>query len=884
MSTEETRSRIVIEGEMARYERLVTRNGQPGRPPEERVMETKQVSLDALFAEAGEMFLLPANCRFARREREKTVFVIEEAPRVRTVSWNTSHSKYDEMRARLARSGLHRLFDLSFEEWRQRISSQRQFQLAFPYLVRCYLFLGQSFVRVTFWYRRQPLGSERDGLLVPNLPNRFTDDGHICLPSEFLDPPGSSFAQKIQAIEDAFWASPWNHELTENFFQYAARVSELASPWEWEYHSRVDPTFVAKIPWKEAERSLLDEVEYLLDIRVKNTRYDFTALLNRLRSADPWDGVSRAEEATVEPSPAESLIVGGAVVSIGDEIKSLFVRFPGFSLGQSRAIEWFGKPSRLDGSRLIKLAGIAQPLTLIVGKALVSGLELVKKELPEADLKVGEITLKPGSWIRFNVQAHWPDWYLAYYRLIRVKRNRRGAILARFEGNDISVVIGEDDSLFPGLAVFPAEEVDGRFLLASEAQLLDGRRLRRGDRFLLTSYPPVTIELKRFLALCSGDRFRRFEDTRGDPHDYEEMDGGLSAKLIPLPDQKIKSLKAGRRIIRLGDLVEIDGVVGSVEEFSPFLPSGRRQMACLAGKSEWMKFLVNEDFETGVRVLPPVVVRPTRFSFGGEYLEAGGNWWDAHWRCVRRLWRFEARGNRVMAAFDGGWELFFESGQRVSRFEPVLTVWRRPGFTTIFRGLRLRLCEKIPGFTAGAKFIVSHLIPPSGRKPAVVVTSKGLGFSLTVTNAWLFEARLRNQWQPLTRKKATLEAAPHWLEKPGQGLAPGVVARYLGGDPHVNFRRHEAGESLAKETLIEIVESTRDGKDWLCRFANKIPGTHNASGRFVEARYQWIYSEYLTVVLSTIESGLLRIFQNFRRNSRLIDPGKEVGLDCHGRT
>lgn len=255
-----TRRIVVHENGTATLTRSVALPSGNGAPPTERVIETKIVDAAALLPNRGELFAAPPNCRFARSEGDLTVLVIEEPPRLRTVTWLTNFPPYGKMRQCLLQNGFHLLSGEDPGALRARLIAQTTFVLAFPYVVKCYTFRGDVFDGATLFFRTAAITDDRAELFLANLPNYHHGNQHVCFNAMTRAARGDSFARMVASAEQDFWSSPWNDHWTERFFETATRIPEVASPWEWEYQSRRDPAFVLALPWATAGRTIGDEV------------------------------------------------------------------------------------------------------------------------------------------------------------------------------------------------------------------------------------------------------------------------------------------------------------------------------------------------------------------------------------------------------------------------------------------------------------------------------------------------------------------------------------------------------------------------------------------------------------------------------------------------
>ncbi len=165
--------------------------------------------------------LLPQGCRFFRQVGDCTVFVIEQSPTVRRVTWRRG------------------------EDGGERI------KLAFPYVIWIIVFSGAavntSGCRV--YYRTRPLGSLEDVVLKSNLGNVYAG-GSICTGSMRVE--GETLSAKAESFIAQFCGSGFNADLDSQSFQPAARnFPQVASLTTWQAETEKNPLFPLGIAWFE---------------------------------------------------------------------------------------------------------------------------------------------------------------------------------------------------------------------------------------------------------------------------------------------------------------------------------------------------------------------------------------------------------------------------------------------------------------------------------------------------------------------------------------------------------------------------------------------------------------------------------------------------------
>lgn len=190
----------------------------------ERVEKT--VRLEDFLAEAAKDAgvlspVLPLGCRLFRQKDDRTVFVIEQAPQVRRLSW-------------------HRMAEGS--EWK----------LAFPYIIFVVVFRGESVLtdQCRIFYRNAPLTSAADPLMRVNLCNVYLR-GAICTGSMRVE--GEGLAQKAESFCQNFWRSQFNSDLQDECFYPAANsIPEVANLDRWQEESAKNPLFPLATKWLPA--------------------------------------------------------------------------------------------------------------------------------------------------------------------------------------------------------------------------------------------------------------------------------------------------------------------------------------------------------------------------------------------------------------------------------------------------------------------------------------------------------------------------------------------------------------------------------------------------------------------------------------------------------
>lgn len=867
----------------ATLERRMIIPAQNGSLPAERVLETKRTAAMALIPSHAVLTPLPPNCRFSRGEEGVHVYMIEEEPRVRTVLWNTQSEAYEKMRARLNQSGVCRLWGEDPAAFAKRLATQTYFSLAFPYILKFYRFVGDAFAGVSLWYRTRPVRTERDELLDANLPNRDwkTESYGLCCMADDLWKRLAEGEQThvglMQTFEREFWTSAWNDHWIDIFLKDAARMPAVASPWEWEWATKNDPLFVLKLPWRPTGRTVGSLVRQLLGQNDSESRRLFPLFAKRMLEADPFDRAPARQKTLHRVSPAETISVRGQDgnrldLSVGDFIERPSGRY---------TVEWFGRPD-MSGGRLVKLRECDEPEPLIQNGFLFEAVR-VQSDMPSSTVIVGEVTITSGNRCRFSADE-WPHRERRLYTITRVKRDGRGLVLVRLDEESHDTVIGEGTALYPGVAIMMPEPCDERgYITAKAVTFADGSTLREGERVLIEFDGVQEGVIEGFLPMNDEGAHELVFKENGEGFSCEDENGDLDPHIVRMPAEPITKVVIGDRTVRVGD-------------FMPWRFGGYRQIDALSpqfGDGLWAAHVSGDWFPLGrgglltQKVFSPIVVTPAGVRVGDAFYPVGALFFDERDKKVKRAVSFG-----MIAEPDGASVRFDDDTMDVFTHNftlvPWLTrVWRAKKTAegrVVRRRMLLRLRQDVKEIRAGTTLRVSHIVVRENHEPHVFFED-GRGFPLT--DAWLalFEKMVKGAWRPLVPGCARILSSVSY--KPGEGLAPGVRARYLGGDPKTEFFRCNQ-DGVAIKTPLTLVRTKPDNQIyWLCRFDTMVPGGHEGYGEVSSGCGQWIHAEYLQRKgdSSVLEQGFTDSFkmEYVLPHVELVNPGKVVGTDKNDR-
>ena len=136
----------------------------------------------------------------------------------------------------------------------ERAVENRDFflNLAFPYMVFVLNFSNGKFVALYVSYLNLPLTSLHQKPLAPNLSNVELSSLKVCMGGDWaINAPSYDFHNQTIQVMERFWGSQFTSNWKE-YFEASKNLDErIRTPRKWEASSRIDPSFVLGIPWKD---------------------------------------------------------------------------------------------------------------------------------------------------------------------------------------------------------------------------------------------------------------------------------------------------------------------------------------------------------------------------------------------------------------------------------------------------------------------------------------------------------------------------------------------------------------------------------------------------------------------------------------------------------
>lgn len=187
----------------------------------------------------------PDGTKFCLSKGKATVFVVEEKPQVRTVTF---------------REGFVRGKN-------DYLTKDTTFQLAFPYVIFVVKLWEGRFSCLCVYFAKRPLQSLTDTLCWPSLPN-IHSDGSVCL--RYQEANYKTAAECVRAVISHFWQSAFNNDLRDH---YDHGDNPIRNVWDWEKQSQKDAAFVLTTNWRESGERL----EHLIERLLRSDREDEVA-------------------------------------------------------------------------------------------------------------------------------------------------------------------------------------------------------------------------------------------------------------------------------------------------------------------------------------------------------------------------------------------------------------------------------------------------------------------------------------------------------------------------------------------------------------------------------------------------------------------------------
>lgn len=186
--------------------------------------------------------VLPLGTRFYGQKDGAKLFIIEQRPAVRRISWSEMGSN----------TGVQQ--------------DAPKYELAFPFCVFGLRFSpANAFQTGWLCYAKGPILSDSTQLYAANLPNIFWPQMTICTAQMQVDADAAApLAAKVEAFIGSFWNSQFNSDLLHLFLASSQVDERFRSKTAWQEASRTDPLFPLTVNWTKymTVKKLIEEMGY----------------------------------------------------------------------------------------------------------------------------------------------------------------------------------------------------------------------------------------------------------------------------------------------------------------------------------------------------------------------------------------------------------------------------------------------------------------------------------------------------------------------------------------------------------------------------------------------------------------------------------------------
>jgi hypothetical protein len=207
---------------------------------------TKQFvkELSSTFDNRNLNILLPRNCRFYMKKRQREYILIEEPPQIRTI---TVTANFSLLLDKIDRDGDIEKYGITKSMIDRDVVRKYRFNLSFPYILYMLLLDNKNIYNTSLYYRLSPIVSSSDYLLQPNLLNVENNTCAICMGEMDLD-KNLPISLYIDSIISSFWSTEFNMDILTSYNAYQ-NIPFVNNLFEWQYHTSKNPLFIYQVPW-----------------------------------------------------------------------------------------------------------------------------------------------------------------------------------------------------------------------------------------------------------------------------------------------------------------------------------------------------------------------------------------------------------------------------------------------------------------------------------------------------------------------------------------------------------------------------------------------------------------------------------------------------------
>jgi hypothetical protein len=218
--------------------------------------------------------LQPNKSRLFYRKGNTDIMVIEQDPQMRTLRFNSSFSETGS------------------------------YNVALPYVIFIFRWIGGSFTDVYCMFNDKPLGDLSERPIKPYLTN-IDCETRCCLGKTFKLPSDLNYNQTVEFILSYFWSAEhsneWNEHWKYNQGYFETTDGRLATLSAWQDASQDNPLFVVdNVSWQKHTRSIGDLIVGLTKTDTKAREFEETIFQDLV--AEFLSSVSRAMTVSLEQS------------------------------------------------------------------------------------------------------------------------------------------------------------------------------------------------------------------------------------------------------------------------------------------------------------------------------------------------------------------------------------------------------------------------------------------------------------------------------------------------------------------------------------------------------------------------------------------------------
>ena len=235
-------------------------------------------------------YVFPDNVKVAYTKGKRTVFVIEQKPQTRTVSFTPKLVKHQNVA----------------DQAREQISGAYRYTLSFPYIFFVCVFDNELLAVMEIYFRNKPLTSAREYIYLAPLPNIFQRDGDqvpmICMGEDFSERlhAETTMARQCDFAISEFWQRSFNGDLgTGNHKNLDPRIANYAV---WQQNTEENPLFILEVTWPKG-KTVKGVVDSHLDLRGRSHELDPLEIEIR----DQLDAGTEAVRAKIEEIIQETI-------------------------------------------------------------------------------------------------------------------------------------------------------------------------------------------------------------------------------------------------------------------------------------------------------------------------------------------------------------------------------------------------------------------------------------------------------------------------------------------------------------------------------------------------------------------------------------------------